>query len=252
MEPVTTTIHHGRRKGAAITALAVVGFITLVFIGIALAIYAARYIPTAVSRVGSAAVYLSEVLIPGNDNNELEVVPGDTFPIEEGETIATSTEPVATTTPGTGTGVTPTPGQETTTVVQVPVTVPVSPYGKSDLVATITGVGYCTSSDTGSFRTASRVPDGERGGVRFVIRNAGTNVTGAWEFEVELPTSPSYTYDSARQSSLNPNDSKVFTLCFDRPRDGDRSIRVTVDQDDDVDESNENNNSDSKSIEIED
>jgi hypothetical protein len=255
----TVNISHtpGERHRIATKALAIVGFIALLFIGLALAVYAARYVPTAISRLGAAAVSLSEVFVPGGSDSDLEVIPtGETIPFGDDET-ATSTGSTATSTPnrdedeprnGGGTAAAPRPRP-----APVPVAVAQEPFGQPDLVATITGVGYCTSSSADSFRTASEVPEGERGGVRFVIRNAGTNVSGQWEFEVELPTSPAFTYDDApRQSSLRPNDSKIFTLCFDRPREGsNRSIEVTVDPDRDVSESNENNNSDTETIDIE-
>lgn len=258
MEQHTTTINHGGKRRAAINTLAIVGFIALIFIGITLAIYAARYVPTALSHLGAAAVSLSEVFIPGDEEsgNGLETIPFDFDGDEEATTTPETSSDDESEGEGPSTGGTNTGGTGgtigTPVVTQIPVPVPVEPYGEPDLTVTIDAVGYCTSSNPDTFRSASRVPDGERGGIKFTVRNIGTNVAERSEMSVKLPTSPSYTQRS-NVGELNPNGARIYTLCFDRPREGnDREITVTVDSDTDIDESNERNNSASRTIDIED
>jgi hypothetical protein len=253
------TINHGDKRRAAINALAIVGFIGLIFIGITLAIYAARYVPTALSRLSAAAVSLSEIFIPGDDDrsNGLTVLPFDDEDGDEDEDKTATSTPESTPDndddrPATGGGTT---GTGTTgggtTVTQIPVPVPVEPHGQADLTVAIDAIGYCDSNNTNSFRSAREIPDGERGGIKFTVRNVGTNVARSSEMHIKLPTSPSYTQKRGIDS-MNPNDARVFTLCFDRTRSGDdREITVTVDADKDISESNERNNTATRTIDIE-
>jgi hypothetical protein len=251
MEITTKTTTEKPRSRAGMHALAIVGFIVLILIGIALAIYAARYVPVAFERLGAAAVSLFQ---EEGGEPELEVVmPEPSLPFEP---IATSTEVTITETLApqpapTGASQPAYPGTPTT--VQVPVYVPPqAPYGKADLTVDITAVGYCSSDNASSFRTAREVPDGENGGFRFAVRNAGTNVSGQWDFTYELPTSPALERTVSNQRSLNPGDRIDFTLCFTEPQTGDnRDIDIRVDSGRDVNESNENNNTDSAEIDIE-
>lgn len=249
----TTTIKTTRtgQHGAAINALAIVGFVALIIAGMALAIYAARFVPTAVSNLGSAAAYLSSQIFPGGDGDtDLVVVPPvDTVPFPDTEpatTTATTTPAATTTTPV----VTPQP--PTTVVVPIQVPASVNYTGLPDLVIENVQTGYLTSANTNSFRASREVPDGERGAVKFTIANRGTNVAGSFRFEVELPTSPSYTYRSSTQQSLRPDERIEYVLGFDRTRTGDnRTISIEIDSRDDVPESNERNNTHSVRIDIE-
>ena len=253
----TTTIRTTTRSGsrqAAVNALAIVGFIVLIIIGMALAIYAATFVPAALSRVGSAAVYLSSQVFPSDegDTDLVVVPPTETVPFGDDAEVATSTP---TTTPATDGSVTtnPRPGTPTTTVIPVQVPASTNYYGLPDLVNENVQTGYLSSSNTSSFRASSRVPDGERGAVKFTIANRGTNVSGRFDFEVELPTTRGYTYSSRTQQSLRPGERIEYVMGFDQTREGNnRRIEITVDQDDDVRESNENNNDRSVTIDIED
>jgi hypothetical protein len=257
MEITTTTTDQNPRKQAAQNALAIVGFIALILIGIGLAIYAARYIPVAFNRLGTGAVSLSSVFTPAEEEYEEPsvVVTETSVPFEP---VATSTEagsgpatPTYTAPAGsTGTAV----RTNTVTYTQpVPVIVPPpAPYGRADLTVEITAVGYCTSDRVSSFRRDNEVPDGENGGMQFAVRNIGTNTSGSWDFEYDLPTSPALSRTVSNQRSLGPGDRMDFTLCFTEPRSGNnRTVRVNVDSNREVNESNENNNSDSAQIDIE-
>ena len=260
MEPMihktttTTTEHTQPTRRAAINGLAVVGFIALVFIGITLAIYAARYVPETVSRLGSANVYFSSLFGGDEGDNDLEVVPGDSVPLPTDETATSTDSSVATSTEGTvnpdTTPVTPRPGTPTT--VTVPVTVPQTLYGKADLTVRVTETGYLRSANTNSFVKDNEVPEGERPAIKFRVTNVGTNKSGTWNFEAKLPTTSSYTYKSSNQQSLMPGQFIDFTLGFDRAKDGENRISLEIDSQDDVDESNERNNTTSVEIEVED
>lgn len=259
METTTISTKTGNgARSAAVNGLAIVGFIVLVLGGMALAVYAARFVPTAISRIGGAAVYLSSVFVSNDAETNLEVVPTETVPFDESNVTATTT-PVAVTPAAPATPpaapVTPAPTAGTPTntvypiggtVVQVPLT------GLSDLTVDITATGYLTSSDTKSFVKSDTVPDGKRGAVKFSIINAGTNASGAFTFDAELPTTSTYTFHSGSQQSLNPGERIDYVLGFDRTRDGkNRTITVTVDPKERVTESNERNNSDSVTLTIE-
>lgn len=248
---MTTTIKRTPNRQAALTGLAVVGFITLIILGIMLAIYAARFVPIAASRVGSAAVYLSQVFSPAKPDTDLQVVPQIPFDVATStatSTTAASTTPAvvipaypAPTTPGTATHTTyPAGGTQTTAPL----------YGKPDLLVTITQTGYLTTNNTNSFVASKTVPNNERGAVKFTVTNVGTNVSGRWDFEAVLPTTSSYTFHSDTQESLRPGEKIDYVLGFDSARNGDREITVTVDPDHDVSESNESNNEDSATVTI--
>lgn len=247
---MTTTIKRTPNRQAALTGLAVVGFITLIILGIMLAIYTARFVPVAASRVGSAAVYLSHVFSPAKDT-DLQVVPQIPFDVATStatSTVAASTTPAVvipahpvTTTPGTPTQTTyPAGGTQTTAPL----------YGKPDLQVTITQTGYLTTNNTNSFVSSKTVPNNERGAVKFTVTNMGTNVSGTWDFEAVLPTTSSYTFQSDTQESLRPGEKIDYVLGFDSARNGDREITVTIDPDHHVSESNESNNEDSATVTI--
>lgn len=255
METTTIKTTRSGSNGAATQALAVVGFVALIFAGMALAIYAARFVPAAVSNLGSAAVYLSSQIFPSGDGDaDLVVLPPSDDVISFGE----DTVPVATTTPATTTPTTPAPttpaqpGTPTTVVVPIQVPASVNYHGLPDLVIEDVQTGYLTAANTNTFRASSRVPDGERGAVKFAVVNRGTNVAGSFRFEAELPTSPSYTYKSSNQQGLRPGERIEYVLGFDRTRTGDnRTITIEIDSRDEVSESNERNNSRSITIDIE-
>lgn len=248
----TTTIRTSTTRRAAVNGLAVVGFIMLVILGMALAVYAATYVPGAISRIGSAAVYLSSAFIAPTEETDLVVVPpAETVPF--GNDVPTATTTQETTTPVVPPAAAPTPVANTpvTRVVQVG-TAPAPLSGLSDLTVENVITGYLTTANTTSFVKSNTVPDGERGAVKFSVFNRGTNVSGRFEFEVELPTTKAYTYNSGNQQSLNPGERIEYVLGFDKTKDGDnRTITITVDPDKDIKESNEGNNTRSVTVDIE-
>jgi hypothetical protein len=233
---------------AATKALAAVGFIVLIIIGMALAVYAARFVPGALSRIGAS---VGSIFSSSRDAaSDLVVVnrdpaPEETLPFPD-EPAATSTEPVAYEEPAAE----PAPTYTRTTVTRVG---PPAPYGLSDLAVENVRTGYLTSSNTASFRQGDEVPEGEHGAVRFAIVNRGTNVSGRFMFEAELPTNDGgTTYESRAQQSLRPGERIEYTLGFTEGREGSgRRITITADSEGDVRESDERNNVRSVTLDIE-
>jgi hypothetical protein len=241
----TVTVETSPRQ-AAINGLAVVGFIALVFIGIVLAIYAARYVPVAVSRITSA-VYLSGQ--NSNGDTSLQVVP--TIPFDDASTTpaATATSTTATTTPAKPvTPSTTSTGKPTTTAypiggTKVPVTGTL--YGLPNLTTTVIAVGYV--DDNNNFVADNTINSSQALAVKFRITNTGTNTTGPWRLHASIPTRSNGTFEfnSDQEESLVPNQVVDFTLHLD-PRDvkvgNNQEIDITADSDHDVKESNENDN----------
>lgn len=253
MEITTTTTDRSPNKQAAQSALAIVGFIALILIGIGLAIYAARYVPVALNRLGTGAVSLSSIFTPAEEDAADEPVvmlSETTVPFEP---VATTTDSVDATPTYTAPAATVTRTNTVTYTQPVPVVVPPqAPYGRADLAVEITAVGYCSSDRVSSFRRANEVPDGENGGIQFQVRNIGTNTSGSWDFEYDLPTSPALSRTVSNQRTLGPGDRVDYTLCFTEPRSGNnRTVRIDVDSGREVTESNENNNADSAQVDIE-
>lgn len=238
------TSETGTTRQAAVTGLAVVGFIALVVLGIGLGVYSARFVPAVADRIGAAAVYLGSVFTPGSSNDDpgLSVVPSTTATTTLPFGNATTTEPATkpATKPVTG-GTGTTAGQPTTTTY--PTTVRVAPYGLADLTVTIISVGYLKSASPNDYVASDTVPEGMRPAVKFKVKNIGTNWTGTWRFEATIPTRSSYTFKSDVQQSIGPGDSIDYTLGFDQADDGsDRAVTITVNSDNSVNESNKNNN----------
>ena len=238
-------------RQAAITGLAVVGFVALIMLGISLAVYSTRFVPTVVNRVGSAAVYLGSIFVPApstlsvvqNSNASTTILfgPADSAPAVT-PTVTTTTvvlpvqpKKIPTTTAGANSSNTYQIGTTTANVAL---------SGLPDLVTNISAVGYLTSPSTDSFVASSTVPSGMRPAVKFTIKNIGTNITGTWRFSASIPTQSSYLFYSPSQQSLAPGESIDYTLGFDQPIAGTgKMISVSANFDHMVTESNFNNNS---------
>ncbi len=241
-------------RQVAITALAVVGFIALIAASMWLAVYATRFVPEVVGRIGSAAVYLSSVFTPG-EGPTLSVVPptplaSTTIPFgtasSSGSTTASSTTPKGTVPKPIAT----TPGEKTSTTYQISGATSTL-HGLPDFVTTIRAVGYLSTTATDSFVASSTVPAGSRPAVHFIIKNVGTNASGSWRFSASIPAQTAFIYQSQFQQSLNPGDGIEYTLGFDQASAGtDKMISITANFDRSVAESNPDNNSASAKITI--
>ncbi len=226
----------GENKSGAKKSVALIGFIIVAVLGIAIAIYASRFVPGALSGLAGAGAYVSNLFILEDEDGTSVVVeePEEETPVEEPEA------PVATSTP---TAPRPTTPRPATPVYS----------GLSDLTVNITAVGYCTTGAQNSLVSSSYVPDNARyGGVRFTVTNIGTNISGPWAFEIETSASPSDTYEYAGQASLAPGQSTVGTMCFPRgTRANQGEVIVSVDSQNRIVEGNERNNEASEDLEIE-
>ncbi len=200
----TTTETHEAKKPApspAMVALASVGFITLVVLGILLAIYSARYVPNAIEDFFSAWNHKK-------NNPQLNVVSTTTISFgQEPTTTATTTRVVSIATTSAPV-VTPT---KTTPAPKTP-----RLYGLPNLSVTILATGYLANGTTESFVPSNVVPAGARAAVRFSVANTGTNVTGPWSFAAAIPTQNVFVFNSPIEQSMGPGDHIVFTLGFDQ------------------------------------
>lgn len=241
-------------RQAAINGLAVVGFISLVALGIWLAVYSSRYVPTAINRLGAAAVSLSQIFTPG-PKPSLTVIPTASTTLSFGTPTPTpSPTPSPMPTQKKPAGTAPKTGGEKTTGTypmggSTPGTAVLT--GLPDFIVTINAVGYLATTSAESFIATSTVPQGSRPAVTFTVKNIGTNTTGVWRFSASIPTQSSYIYQSQPQQPLNPGDSIDYTLGFDQANTGiGKMISVTANFDRAVTESNVDNNSASTKITI--
>lgn len=248
-------------RQAVINGLAVAGFIALIAVGIWLAVYSTRFVPTVVGRIGSAAVYLGSVFTPASTTPSLTVVPTASTTIPFGdETPATTTEATSTpkkievieipstaaTLPATTKPIVP-----ATTAGKTATSTAIIPAGLPDLMVKITSVGYLTTNSTDSFVANTTAPAGTRPAVSFTIKNIGTNVTGAWTFSSSIPTQTSYIFTSPEQQSLASGDSIDYTMGFDQAMIGaNQPILITVNPEHKIIESTEKNNTASTTITI--
>lgn len=234
----TTTETHEAAKPAqnpATTALAIVGFITLVVLGILLAIYSARYVPEAISSA------FNTLVTPDNNQPHLGVVSTTTISFSQDNTTTTTsltptvittptqtaeTAPAATTKPATGT---------TKTTPRL--------YGLPNLSITVIGTGYLANGTNESFVPSAVIPAGARAAVRFSIANNGTNVSAPWTFAAVIPTHNGYVFMSPIEQPMYPGDHTVFTLGFDQADFGPgHPLTIVTDPANAVAESNEADN----------
>jgi hypothetical protein len=117
------------------------------------------------------------------------------------------------------------------------------PNGLADLRPEILEIGYIDRV-TNIFTATSTIPFSKRGAVKFIVENKGSKSTGAWTFNVVLPTVPSYVYQSKLQQALLPGDRIEYIIGFDSAggSGGSNVITVSVDPTNSVSESDEKNN----------
>lgn len=247
--------HTSSSRQTATMVLAAAGFIALVALGIWLAVYSARFVPSVVGSIGSAAVSLGSVFKPSPESS-LSVVPPSTSTSTATTTAETAAPPGVPVAPPVSSPAKPAPvkaGPETTDTYAIggSSSVPGTPYGFPDLVVQIHAVGYLASTSADSFIASTTVPAGSRPAVRFTIKNSGTNVSGTWRFSASIPTQTAYIFESPQQQALNPGDSIDYTLGFDQANRGaNKTISITADFLNTVTESSEGNNSASSSLTI--
>ncbi|MCX6788185.1 MAG: hypothetical protein NT108_03430 [Candidatus Kaiserbacteria bacterium] len=235
-----------KTRPTVINSLAIVGFITLITLGISLAVYSSRYVPNAIGSLGAAAVSLSQIFTSAEPT--LTVVPTDSTTLLPFGDMSSTTDMQSASAPADTTPKNPaarTAGEKTSTTYQIGGATGATPTsGLPDLTVSINAVGYLTTASADSFIASSTVPAGSRPAVNFTIKNIGAGITGAWRFSASIPTQSAYIYQSQSQQSLGAGDSIEYTLGFDQSNKGtDQMISITANFDHTVGESNTNNNS---------
>jgi hypothetical protein len=268
-----TTAEPAPERGAstAVKALAIVGIILLVFIGLYATAKVVSNVPNAARGLASGFVSVTSQFFGADEGDEDEDENADEDPDgndDSDESVSdgtgdeeddegdddengddTSTGGTATT--GGGTTVTPPP---TYTVVNVPGsgTVTSDPNGEVDLRVSLVALGTSDNIRGDDFTETDNFDEDDYITIKFEVRNIGTKTSDDWEYEAKLPTSPSYTYDSKEQDGLRPGDRIEFTLTFEDPSDRKNEIVITVDPDDDTDDDNRSNNRLVVDVEIDD
>lgn len=228
----------------AIYSLAMVGFISLIGLGVLGAIYSSRYVPNVSGSLGAAAVYVGSIFSPTEDPTLSVVSTDPSTIISFGDTSTTTDPSVAVETAST----TATSTTVTTTaprIVPAPVRtfVPTQPSGLADLTVELVAVGYLNTSSIDSFVASPTVPDDKLPAVKFAVVNKGTNWSGTWRFEASIPARTSFNYTSGAQASIGPNTGTDFVLGYDRAKSGEQqSLTITVNKDRTAVESNYANN----------
>lgn len=255
---VTPTKEVSAPRRAAVNALAIVGFITLVCIGITLAIYAARFVPSVLTRIGNGFG------LAGAGESNLVVVDEPLVIEFEPETPAivssttSSAKPVAPKPAGNPNQIigyrTVITDYETPGSVRIEQNGPANLHGDPNLTTRINAVGYVDSRGD-NFRSDSSIDTSDRLAVKFTVTNTGTNRTGSWKLRATLPTKTDRTFDytSKTQQSLNPGDKIDFIVYVnkgDTRRGDNQEIVIVADYNDDVDESNERDNRDTIDVDI--
>lgn len=242
----TNTPSNSTRQ-TAIYGLAVVGCITLVALGIWLAVYSVRYIPnlsSTIDRLGAAAVSLTEVFTPFS-NPTLSVAPTASTTISFGTgtstglTTSTTNKPAVSTkpnwTPGTPTAVT----NNGTTSPSIPVTPQYS--GLPNLAVEVVTVGYKAAD--GSIIATTTIPANTQIVVKFKVTNIGTNVSGLWKMNIGIPSDGMLGQQSFTIESLAPTQPREFIASFGNITSGsNRTIVITVDPNRELVESSIANN----------
>lgn len=89
-------------------------------------------------------------------------------------------------------------------------------FGKSDLQVTLIGTGIIDPA-SGQFVTTNYAGSADEIGIKFEVKNIGTNVSGPWKLRIVSPSRTTPYYDSAYQTSIKPGDRIVYTTSFNTP-----------------------------------
>lgn len=270
-------VHGGAqpRQAAAVSSLAIVGFVALIVIGILATIYAASFIPrlfngssTTSTDDGGAAVYLSDVTPEQPADTGAPAASGD-IPYAVGTPTGTSvTQTTQTGTPYTAPTQTTTYTQPQTqqTSSNNPVTRTIyryvtgtsgattygygtgygSYYGSPDLAIVITEKGYMSGN---VFIPSTNVPSGYQGAVKYRVTNNGASIGGSYRVDIRVTTPRGTDTDSVTGNGLAAGASVIGTGRFDANYRGTATIRLTVTSLSGSD-TNSGNNTDTESISV--
>lgn len=89
-------------------------------------------------------------------------------------------------------------------------------YGSPDLQVSLLGTGIVDPVSK-QFVSTSYAGSADEIAIKFVVKNVGTNVTGAWKLRINTPSRTTPYYDSDYQKSIRPGDMMVFTTSFNSP-----------------------------------
>lgn len=122
--------------------------------------------------------------------------------------------------------------------------------GRADLSVRVIGTGI-VDRGTDQFFQANYVNVGDRAAVQFEVKNNGGQNSGTWQFTANLPTADSQNsfYTSDTESSLQPGQTTIYTIGFDRIQNqGGNTVTINIDPQSRVDDSNRGNNAISATI----
>lgn len=135
----------------------------------------------------------------------------------------------------------PTIKKETTTTNNTQTQNPVY-YGKSDLSINLISTGVINKY-TGQFYQTNYIGSNDIVGIRFEVKNIGTNISGTWRLRLVMPSKTTPEYNSDYQISLKPGDRIEYTASFEKPtKTGNNTGYIIADYFNNVDESIESNN----------
>ncbi|MBL7045440.1 MAG: hypothetical protein ISR99_00155 [Parcubacteria group bacterium] len=215
----------------ATKALAVLGFIAILGVGAFAGVKVVKLLPNALSSLAAVTTSITSIFIPSKEvkiNTLDSDLSSDTL-IEVSDTY-TPTRAV-------------TEGRRedrafplTGEVSNVPL------VGEADLTARVLSTGIVDRS-TNSYTATTTIKTSDRAAIRFEIENIGGKPTGAWTFNVVLPTYPSHIFHSTTQRELASGDKIEFTMGFDQIADNEEGeIIINVDPTQSVKEKTKENN----------
>lgn len=115
-------------------------------------------------------------------------------------------------------------------------------FGKPDLEVSLISTGVIDPASKQYIQTNYAGYNDEIG-MKFQVKNIGTNVSGPWKLRINAPSRTTPYFDSEYQVSIKPGDKIIFTATFDSPSYvGLNTAYITADPLNEVVESSENNN----------
>lgn len=255
------------KKGTAVKAAAIIGVIILIFVGLYATSRVVANIPDFARGLASGFVSVTSELFTADDEDEDENENADIDEEEdtdnrsaEGEEDGDEEGDREGKSDGSGeidggSAETPAPQPQTPgnfRVVEIPgQEVESDPNGDVDLKVSLIALGRSDNLRGDDFRETDEFDEDDFITIKFEVRNIGTKTSDQWEYEVELPTRNSFTFESDEQDELRPGDRMEFTLTFEDADEDEDEIVIEVDPDDDTDDVNRRNNRLRVELEIE-
>jgi hypothetical protein len=217
-------------------ALAGVGFVTLLALGVWFSIQVVKFTPTILSSVASVGTSLSSIFTPAQQTAP-QATTTDSIGAQQGVDFS-NIKPL-------------TAGEQENGVYPVSGIGISQPNGRIDLSVHILETGIVSTS-TNTFVATSPIATSQKGAVRFEVINLGSKESGSWTFNAVLPTYPRHIFHSTTQQSLLPGDKIEFTLGFDQVNGtvSEDVITINVDPTGSIPESSKTNNIVQKTVRI--